>query len=162
MIDSLHHVAVSVTDLERAKRFYGEILGLQELERPAFDFPGAWYRLGDGQLHLIVHSSPKSLRGTTEVDSRDGHFAVRVRDYDRTLARLQKHGVPLKESPVNVTPWAQIYVTDPDGNVIELNVERADRGPSLSAGLDRQGRRPAGRTDGADALAPDRLATEAR
>jgi catechol-2,3-dioxygenase len=28
---------------------------------------------------------------------------------------------------VNVTPWAQIYVTDPDGNVIELNVERAER-----------------------------------
>jgi len=127
MIDSLHHVAVSVTDLERAKRFYGEVLGLAEIERPAFGFPGAWYALGDQQLHLIVHTRPRSLRGTTEVDSRDGHFAVRVRDYDRTLARLRAHGVPTKESPVNVTPWAQIYVTDPDGNVIELNVERAER-----------------------------------
>jgi catechol-2,3-dioxygenase len=28
------------------------------------------------------------------------------------------------ESPRNMTPWAQIYVTDPDGNVIELNAER--------------------------------------
>ena len=134
MIDSLHHVAVSVTDLTRAKRFYSGILGLEEIERPAFDFPGAWYGLGDGQLHLIVHSSPRSLRGTTEVDSRDGHFAVRVRDYDRALARLREHGVPFKESPVNVTPWAQLYVTDPDGNVIELNVERAGRRPSLEGG----------------------------
>ena len=127
MIDSLHHVAVSVTDLERAKRFYGEILGLEEHERPAFDFPGAWYGLGDGQLHLIVHSTPRTLRGTTQVDSRDGHFAVRVRDYDQAVARLRAHGVTMKESPVNVTPWSQIYVTDPDGNVIELNVERDGR-----------------------------------
>ena len=130
MIDSLHHVAVSVTDLGRAKRFYGEILELEEVERPAFDFPGAWYALGDQQLHLIVHASPRSLRGTIEIDSRDGHFAVRVRDYDRTLARLRAYGVAVKERPVNVTPWAQLYVTDPDGNVIELNVERTDRAAS--------------------------------
>lgn len=126
MIEGLHHVAVPVTDLERAKRFYGEVLGLEEIQRPAFDFPGAWYALGEGQLHLIVHTSPRTLRGTTEIDSRDGHFAARVRDYDATLARLRAHGVPLKAKRVNVTPWSQIYVTDPDGNVIELNVEREE------------------------------------
>lgn len=126
-IETLHHVSVPVTDLDRAKRFYGEVLGLAELERPPFDFPGAWYALGDRQLHLIVHTSPRSLRGTTEIDSRDGHFALRVRDYDETLAHLQAHGVTVKDSPLNPTPWAQLYVTDPDGNVIELNVERSVR-----------------------------------
>ena len=30
----------------------------------------------------------------------------------------------MKESLVNPTPWAQIHLTDPDGNVIELNAER--------------------------------------
>lgn len=123
-IETLHHVSLPVTDLDRAKRFYGQVLGLEELERPAFDFSGAWYALGDRQLHLIVHASPRTLRGTTEIDSRDGHFAVRVRDYEETLAHLRIHGVMMKNSPVNPTPWAQIYVTDPDGNVIELNVER--------------------------------------
>lgn len=124
-IETLHHVSVPVTDLDRARRFYGGVLGLEELERPAFDFPGAWYALGNRQLHLIVHSAPRSLRGTTEIDSRDGHFALRVGDYGRTLAHLRAHGVDVKDSPVNATPWSQIYVTDPDGNVIELNVERA-------------------------------------
>ena len=123
-VETLHHVSVSVTDLERAKRFYGDVLGLNEIPRPPFDFPGAWYQLGDRQLHLIVHTTPRSLRGTTDVDSRDGHFAVRVTDYEATLARLREHGVSVLDSPVNPTPWAQIYVTDPDGNVIELNVER--------------------------------------
>jgi hypothetical protein len=32
--------------------------------------------------------------------------------------------VAIKESPDNVTPWAQLYITDPDGNVIEFNAER--------------------------------------
>lgn len=133
VIETLHHVSIAVTDLERAKRFYGGVLGLEELDRPRFDFPGAWYALGDRQLHLIVHTAPRTLRGTTAVDSRDGHFAVRVRDYARTLTRLRAHGVPLKENPVNATPWAQIHATDPDGNVIELNVERAEgRSPSIA------------------------------
>ncbi|HET8625545.1 MAG TPA: VOC family protein [Gemmatimonadales bacterium] len=123
-IETLHHVSLTVTDLDRARRFYRDILGLPELERPNFDFPGAWYALGDRQLHLIVHTTPRTLRGTTEIDSRDGHFAIRIRDFRGTVERLQAQGVPLRESLLNPTPWAQIYVTDPDGNVIELNAER--------------------------------------
>jgi glyoxylase I family protein len=123
-VETLHHVSLTVTDLPRAKIFYGKVLGLPELERPAFDFPGAWYSLGNRQLHLIVHATPRTLRGTTEIDSRDGHFAVRIRNYRQTLEHLRAQGVPVRESPRNPTPWAQIYVTDPDGNVIELNTER--------------------------------------
>jgi glyoxylase I family protein len=51
-------------------------------------------------------------------------MAFRVRDYDETVAHLRTHGVPHLERRNNATPWAQVYVTDPDGNVIELNVER--------------------------------------
>ena len=121
---TLHHIAVIVTDLQRAKAFYGELLGLRELSRPPFDFEGVWYALGDRQLHLIVHPPARALRGTTEIDSRDGHFAVRMADYDATLAHLRSRGVHVRESRHNITPWAQIYITDPDGNIIELNVER--------------------------------------
>ena len=124
MVVGLHHVSVVVTDLARAKAFYGGMLGLRELPRPAFDFEGAWYSLGDRQLHLIVHPPTRTLRETTEIDGRDGHFAVRVADYDAALAHLRAHGVEVKVSRQNVTPWAQLYITDPDGNVIELNVER--------------------------------------
>lgn len=123
-IDTLHHVAIVVTDIGRAKAFYSEVLGLLELPRPAFDFEGAWYALGDRQLHLIVHPG-NTLRGTTAIDSRDGHFAIRVGSYDDTLAFLRSKGIEVRESRQNATPWAQLYVTDPDGNVIEFNVERS-------------------------------------
>jgi glyoxylase I family protein len=121
----IHHVSVCVSDLERAKRFYGEVLGLREVYRPDLGFPGTWYAVGEAQeLHLIVHPPSKTRRGTTEIDGKDGHFAFRVGSYDETLARLRAHGVPLLERTNNVTPWDQIYITDPDGNVIEFNVER--------------------------------------
>lgn len=125
-VETLHHVSISVTDLERSKQFYGEVLGLNEIPRPEFDFPGAWYQLGDRQLHLIVHSDTRTLRGTTAIDSRDGHYAIRVRSYRRTLDHLAARGVPYRDKPHNLTSWPQIYVTDPDGNVIELNAERLD------------------------------------
>jgi catechol 2,3-dioxygenase-like lactoylglutathione lyase family enzyme len=111
-IDTLHHVGICVTDLARAKAFYGGVLGLRELPRPPFDFGGAWYQIGDCQLHLIVHPPTRTLRGTRDIDSRDGHLAIRVRSYDDTVQHLRSHGIECLESPRNLTPWAQIYVTD--------------------------------------------------
>jgi glyoxylase I family protein len=127
-VSTLHHVSINVTDLERARHFYSVVLGLAEVARPPFDFAGIWYSLGDRQLHLIVHPPTRTLRGTSLIDGRDGHFALRIADFDAGLAHLRAHQIPLVERRENATPWAQIYVTDPDGNVIELNAERESPG----------------------------------
>ena len=132
-VETLHHVSICVTDLDKARQFYGGLLGLREIpeERPkAFDFPGAWYELGGSrQLHLIVHTTPRTLRGTSEIDLMDGHCALRVRSYAQTRAYLEEKGVPMMDRPQNPTPWPQIYVTDPDGNVIELNAATREEAP---------------------------------
>ena len=125
-VETLHHVSLAVTELGRARQFYGDILGLQEIPRPPFDFAGAWYRVGDRQLHLIVHPGTRTSRVTTQIDSRDGHYGLRVRSYPQALEYLDTRGVPHRDKPRNKTPWPQIYLTDPDGNVIELNAERLD------------------------------------
>jgi catechol 2,3-dioxygenase-like lactoylglutathione lyase family enzyme len=124
-ITSLSHIAVCVTDIERSKRFYGGVLGLQEIPRPAFPFDGAWYGLADGrQFHLIVHDRPLTLRGTTDIDLRDGHLALGIDDFEGAVTQLKAAGIECVVRPENVTPWKQLYFTDPDGNVIELNALR--------------------------------------
>ncbi|RXZ83563.1 glyoxalase [Paenibacillaceae bacterium] len=120
--EGIHHVSVVVTDLERAKHFYDEVLGFVESpDRPAFDFPGAWYEIGTMQIHLLVHEPALTVRGTRMIDTRDGHFAVRVKDMQPVLSRLDQYGIAYRNKPDSITGWHQLFITDPDGNIIEFN-----------------------------------------
>jgi catechol 2,3-dioxygenase-like lactoylglutathione lyase family enzyme len=125
-VEDLHHVSIPVVDAEGSREFYKSILALDEIERPDFDFLGVWFRLGSRQAHLVQHLEAKTLRGIYEIDSRDGHLALRVNSYRETREHLIRLVVPFLDRPVNPTPWPQIYITDPDGNVIELNAVELD------------------------------------
>ena len=119
-VESLHHVTIPVRDLERSKRFYGELLGLQEVDRPPFGFPGAWYALGDGQLHLVADGGG-TFRPDDRVNPRDSHFAIRVESFDEAVELLRSSGLAITVDRHSVTGFPQLYVVDPDGHVIEVN-----------------------------------------
>lgn len=123
-LENFHHVSLSVTDIEKSKHFYGTVLGFPEIERPNFDFPGAWYEVGTAQLHLIQNSEAETLRTSNKLDSRDGHFAVRVKSYDETLKYLQEKGLEVKAKPESKSGFKQIFCMDPDRNLIEFNEEQ--------------------------------------
>lgn len=132
-ITGLHHVSLAVTNLERSKAFYRDVLGLREIERPPFEFAGAWYGVGDRQLHLIVHDKP-TLR-TRGIDSHDVHFALRVTSYRETVSFLEARGYSsdarddtklLKENKWGKAGFPQVFILDPDRHLIELNAERLD------------------------------------
>jgi catechol 2,3-dioxygenase-like lactoylglutathione lyase family enzyme len=132
-ISGLHHISLAVTDLNQSRAFYRDVLGLQEIERPAFEFAGAWYAIGDRQLHLIVHDKP-TLR-TRGIDSHDVHFALRVKSYRETVAFLESLGYSseardttkrLRENQWGKAGFPQVFILDPDQHVIELNAERLD------------------------------------
>jgi catechol 2,3-dioxygenase-like lactoylglutathione lyase family enzyme len=115
-ITELNHVAIYVTDLKRSTEFYGRVLQLQSIPRPAFNFPGAWFRLGTSQeLHLIGN------RGDSHSEShRNNHFALRVDDIDAWEKHLQSIGAdyaPRKKRPDGA--W-QVFLLDPDGHAVEL------------------------------------------
>ena len=122
----MHHVSLSVKDIEEAKHFYGNLLGFPEIKRPAFDFPGAWYQVGNSQLHLIENKQAETLRNNNKIDSRDGHFAVRVKDYYQTVGFLKDQGIDVIEKPHSKSGFAQIFCMDPSKNLIEFNVDQKD------------------------------------
>jgi catechol 2,3-dioxygenase-like lactoylglutathione lyase family enzyme len=139
IIESIHHVSLTVTDLERSRRFYREILGLQEIARPNFNFPGAWFQAGAAQqLHLIVHTNP-TFRVGKPLDSRDSHFAVRVPDYWQAVEHLRTHGyredappdglMRLIVNPRATAGFPQMYILDPDRHIIEINAADAPPAP---------------------------------
>ena len=143
-VETVHHASVPVSDLDRAREFYGSALGLEEVARPDFDFAGAWYKVGDRSLHLIVPKAGEepTFRKDKAIDSHDTHFAIRVRSFSGAVAHLKSKGyrstddrnpkptadnpLPMRVSPAGRAGFPQIYIMDPDRNVIEINAEKVD------------------------------------
>jgi glyoxylase I family protein len=108
----IHHVSIVVTDLERSRRFYGQVLGLREIPRPAtFDFVVVWYDLGAQHIHLVP-------RETAEAAS-PRHFALQVENADAARAHFEKLGVTTRET-TPIPGCDRFFVHDPDGNLIEI------------------------------------------
>lgn len=112
----LDHVALLVTDLERSVAYYRDVLGLTTIERPAFDFPGAWFRLGtDQELHLIVGRAEDA-----QTRSGANHFALLVDDIDAARRTLEERGAVIVTRQIRPDGAHQIYLEDPDGHTIEV------------------------------------------
>lgn len=108
------HTAILVTDLEKAEHFYGEVLGMSKIDRQ-LKFAGAWYQVGDYQLHLIV--APVVTQPKHEKWGRNPHIAFSVSDLDAAKQQLLNYNFPIQAS---ASGRPAIFTQDPDGNVIEL------------------------------------------
>lgn len=109
---AIHHVSVNVTHLDAALAFYTRQLGLTvRTDRPAGLGPGAWLDAGGQQLHLIAGRPPRAL---------GQHFALLVDDLDAAVAELRGAGVAVSD-PVPIGAARQAFLSDPDGNAIELH-----------------------------------------
>jgi catechol 2,3-dioxygenase-like lactoylglutathione lyase family enzyme len=111
-VTQIDHCSVIITDVERSRRFYRDLLGLREIARPrTFDFVVVWFDLGSQQLHLLLKDQADTLSPR--------HFALRVRDIQAARAHFAAHGVSMQETtPI---PGAdRFFIFDPDGNRIEI------------------------------------------
>ena len=109
----VHHVSINVTDADESIGFYRDVLGLELLPRPSFDFAGAWFGLGDQQLHLI--EAPGFVAPVGQ------HFALFVDDVDATSEVLTARGVRMSHVAEIPGVCRQAFFADPTGNKIELN-----------------------------------------
>ena len=116
-VNAIDHVQVTVP-LEReleAKHFYGGLLGLREIEKPA-DLKargGAWYQLGNAQLHLAVDP------GASGTGSRR-HVCLAVDDLEAARIKLKGHGLDVIDEPIQADGLARFFLRDPAGNRVEI------------------------------------------
>ena len=116
---SINHLALSVTDNERATRFYVDVLGMKQLPRPDFGIPGAWLSAGAAMVHLIEvpgDARARSLRPLRAVGSG--------RQMDAMVEAVRNGGGQVISEPQardqlgrQVT---QAFCADTEGNQFEL------------------------------------------
>jgi catechol 2,3-dioxygenase-like lactoylglutathione lyase family enzyme len=141
-LHGLFHIAIKTSDLEATRLFYRDVIGLREIARPDFGFPGAWLACPQPGGQPIIHiyaggpalgASGMAPRGTAAID----HISLSCSGYRDYIARFRRAGLPFREFIVPGTTLWQLFVYDPSGVQLELTFEGAVEGeelPDLSPG----------------------------
>jgi len=116
-VRGLNHVSLRIRDVERSRAFYEGLIGLARAPRPDLGFPGVWYQIGGSQLHLLA-AAPQ----IEPIDPTGPHFAVEVPSVEDVRRELEARGVPYLSFGA-----AQLWIRDPDGNVVEITEAAAPR-----------------------------------
>jgi predicted enzyme related to lactoylglutathione lyase len=117
-VSGISELVLEVSDLEGARRFYRDVLGFEETLYGEGAEGRYWYLVGE-TARLGLWTEQVGLAG-----GRGGahvHYAFNVADgeIDRLKERIEAAGADV-EGPIQLGPGRAIYVTDPDGNVVEF------------------------------------------
>jgi catechol 2,3-dioxygenase-like lactoylglutathione lyase family enzyme len=135
-IRKLDHVSFLVKDVERSRRFYGQVLGLRELPRPSnVENPGAWLTNEEHsfEVHLIGEAEAGRVAQTHTQYRPDelargygSHPAFEVENLEALIQHLRALNVEIVGGPrPRGDGVQQIFICDPDGYMIELFVWEA-------------------------------------
>lgn len=120
-IRGIDHVVLSVRNIDVMRRFYCDVLGAEHVAwRPELRL--SHLRAGSSMIDLVIAEAPSSGRNMD-------HFCLRIEPFDEPaiLAHLRRHGVAVGEVRRRFGAEGNgisIYLTDPEGNTVEL------KGPS--------------------------------
>jgi catechol 2,3-dioxygenase-like lactoylglutathione lyase family enzyme len=121
----INHVSVNAVDLQESVDFYVELLGAEPITTPNFGLPVQWLALGRTQLHLFE----RDLEPTSH-----HHFGITVDDLEPVYRAAERRDAfddvafknRLVELPGDVV---QLYLRDPAGNLVEIDMQGVDRLP---------------------------------
>lgn len=122
------HYTIKVKSLDLSTQFYGQLLGLPEIENRTRKEYIRWFSLGSGSELHVVEGSVDDISRTIGV-----HLALRLADFDAFLTHLNSNDIQIHNSkgkPGSYTTRAdgvrQVYFQDPDGYWIEVNEAAMD------------------------------------
>jgi catechol 2,3-dioxygenase len=124
-VRGLGEIALRVKNLDAMQKFYEEVLGLPLMTR----VPNcAFFKIADGYgghtqvLALFDRSNSPGYRGTDAASSTIDHiaFEILLSDFENELKRLRALGLEVETAEHAWVHWRSLYVTDPEGNQVEL------------------------------------------
>ena len=125
-LHGLDHALVLTDDLEATRRFYCDALGFEAGERPTLPFPGYWLYLdGVACLHVAeraAYEAQLDRMGLARANGPVDHVAFDAGDLEAVLARLDAAGVRSVSNDVPTAGMRQLFLDDPNGVRIEVNV----------------------------------------
>lgn len=129
----VHHFALNVKDMQASKRFYGEILGLQELIGTAIpetlralvnQGKVANFKIPNGTI-LDLFWEPNLTPPASDPQQqfiRASHLAFDIdsQHFEQAILVLKHHNIPIDHGPVTCPTGRGIYFYDPDGFLLEI------------------------------------------
>ena len=114
-LNGVHHIMVTVGDLDVAKQFYGEILGLEEADCPVKDGQRVWYKIGHQELHVNLQKE--------HYKAGFGHFAISIEHgkYHDYVEKIKSTGYEKQNKSQKFEDGLyRLFIDDPFGNTIEI------------------------------------------
>jgi lactoylglutathione lyase len=114
---SLFHATLPVWDLERAERFWRELLGIERHRLPSYNPKSVVFLdLGNTMLHLVRYGDE-----VPRPDPRSTHIAIEVDDLEGAVSDVKARGLQvLHEVFPRPDGLRSFYFIDTEGNRVEL------------------------------------------
>lgn len=121
----INHITIRVNEIERAEHFYGELLGFELVRKMGKSM--AVYRIGEEDTIVLVEA--ETSYDTSSRDFRIDHFGFYLdspEQVDEMANYLKEHEVSILSGPANRKRGRFVFVSDPDGNMLEFFYEEND------------------------------------
>lgn len=118
----LNHITIRVNDIERAEEFYGDILGFELIRKMGQSM--AVYQIGDEDTLVLVEAET-----SYDPESRDyrvdhfGFYLESEEEVDEMAEYFREKEVSILSGPANRKRGRFVFISDPDGNMIEFFYE---------------------------------------
>ncbi|HWO42503.1 MAG TPA: VOC family protein [Candidatus Eisenbacteria bacterium] len=121
----IYHIGIPVNDVDRAVKFYTEILGMKVAKLNRDDMGGrlkrADLRSGDGMVVLFQRPKPIDKNALEEDGASHHAFVVDQDDFELAVKKMKDWGVKIHSVPTVERPSGRgFYFFDPDGNLLQL------------------------------------------
>ena len=121
----VHHIAITVNNLEESKRFYTQVLGfevIKEFAREDMGAQAAFVQLNDFQIELWQFQDMKeNLNPLDDIKIRGlRHIAFEVDNLENTISKLTDKGLRFSEPKLGASGHRYSFTTDPNGVALEF------------------------------------------